>query len=97
LGQSYLGLLGLLALPLSGLYLDEFHQTTGYFYSYTDILGRRVAEQRLGFWSDLPTDLKVILPLTAVLHVVGLVSAARCLLVRRELLPAGEAGRPGSQ
>ena len=87
LGQAYLGALGLLALPLTWWYLREFHRGTGRIRHYEDAFGRPAERQYLGFWSDLPPDLKVILPLTVILHLVGLVSAMRCLLVRRELQP----------
>lgn len=85
LGQAYLGMLGLLALPLTWQYLNAFHQNTGTVrYSY-DVFGRRVGKHYLGFRSDLPLDLKIILPLTFVLHVIGIVSFIRWLLVSQEL------------
>jgi hypothetical protein len=87
LGQAYVGLLGLLSLPLAWTYVEAFHQGTGYYHYYHDILGRRLASHRLGFWSDLPTDLKIIMPLTFVLHTIGLFSAIRWGLVRQELQP----------
>lgn len=91
LGQAYFGMLGLLALPLSWWYLRTYHRGTGYIHTYEDAFGRTVEEHRLGFWSDLPPDLQIILPLTFVLHLAGLLSAVRWLLVRRELLPRSEA------
>lgn len=81
LGQAYLGALGLLALPLTVWYLNAFHQDTGY------VIGNR---HILGHWKDLPLDLKVIMPLMFILHVIGVVSLIRCFLVAQELRPVSE-------
>lgn len=85
LGQAYLGMLGLLALPLCFGYMRLFHQATGFLTYHYDILGRRVAKHHLGFWSDLPLDLKVIVPLTFLLHFIGLASAIRWMIIRKGL------------
>jgi hypothetical protein len=85
LGQAYIGALGLLALPLTWWYLKEFHRGTGRIQHYVNVFGRPAERHYLGFWSDLPGDLKIILPLTFVLHIIGMVSAMRCILVRQEL------------
>ncbi len=77
LGQAYFGILGLLALPLALMYLHYFHQDTGTVTYHYDALNRRVAKHRLGFFEDLPLDLKIIMPLTFLLHFGGLLSAVR--------------------
>ena len=82
LGQAYLGMLGLLALPSAWAYVKAFHQDTGYQLGNWHVLG---------FWSDLSLDLKIVMPLTFILHVIGVVSFIRWALVVQELRPLGDA------
>jgi len=82
LGQAYLGMVGLIALPFTIWYLKAFHQGTGHI---------RGSRHYLGHWNELPLDLKVILPLTFILHIIGIVSFVRWALVAQELRPASEA------
>lgn len=72
LGQSYLGMLGLPVFPIVSVYLQTVHLHTGYWRGNRHVLGH---------WSDLPLDLKILLPLTFICHFAGLVSAVRAILV----------------
>lgn len=72
LGQGYLGMAGLPALPIVFLYVQTIHARTGYW------SGRR---HFLGAYSDLPTDLRILIPLLFVAHLTGMVSAARTILL----------------
>ena len=89
LGQSYAGLVGVFALPVLFAYLHRFHADTGTRRTYTNVFGMPSFEHRLGHWSDLPLDLKIVLPLAIVFHIIGIVSAIRWVLIRRELDEAG--------
>jgi hypothetical protein len=73
-GQGYLGMLALPVFPLVFLYVQTVHVRTGYW------VGRRHV---LGHWSDLPADLKILIPLLFAAQLIGLLSAARTLLIWR--------------
>lgn len=81
LGQTYLGLLGLLALPLGGLYIETFARDVGR-YSH----GRHY----LGHWNDLPSDLRIVIPLMFIAHIIGMVSAVRYFVVSNDFRPIGQ-------
>ena len=59
------------------------HRHLGYY------RGRRHV---LGFWSDLPLDLKILVPLAFAGHLVAFASVIRLVLVRQELLTREELG-----
>ena len=73
-GQGYLGMLALPVFPLILVYLQTAHFDTGYW---------RGKRRILGHWSDLPTDLKILIPLAVACHLVGLASAIRTILIWR--------------
>ncbi|MGC1470676.1 MAG: hypothetical protein WA793_14975 [Sphingorhabdus sp.] len=77
LGQTYIGLLGFLALPLGGLYIEIFAEHVGYH------RGRR---HYLGHWAELPLDLKFVIPAIFIGQIVGLISAVRYFNVRNDFL-----------
>ncbi len=78
LGQTYLGLIGLLALPLGGLYIEIFSEDVGYHAQ-----GRHY----LGHWGDLPADLRIILPLMFLDTMVGMASVVRYFDVAESFVP----------
>jgi hypothetical protein len=78
LGQTYLGLVGLLAIPLGLAYTEVFRYDVGY-HSY----GRHY----LGHWSEMPWDLKIVIPLVFLGHIVGMASAVRYMIVAGDFIP----------
>jgi hypothetical protein len=85
LGQAYLGLLGLPVFLPCFLYVQSAHRDLGYY--------RRSRHVHvLGPWADLPLDLKIIIPLMAIAHLVFLASFARLILVRQGLGSREELG-----
>jgi hypothetical protein len=74
LGQSYLGLLGLPFFLLAFAYVQSAHRDLGYYTRG----GRRHV---LGHWANLPLDLKIIIPLTVIAHLVFLASCIRLVVL----------------
>jgi hypothetical protein len=72
IGQGYLGMLALFALPILFAYVQTMHFHTGYWSG---------SRHHLGYWSDLPADLKIAIPLVFVAHLTGMLSAARTILL----------------
>jgi hypothetical protein len=72
LGQAYIGMLGILYLIFLFLYVGLFHHDLGYW------VGRK---HHLGRWSDLPLDLKILIPPLFPIHLIAILSFGRAIVV----------------
>jgi hypothetical protein len=88
LGQAYLGLLGIPLFLFMFPYVAIVHRNTGYYGPSR----HGAMAHHLGFWSDMPLDLKILLPLTVVWHFTAIASIFRVALVWGETGTRDEIG-----